>query len=209
MDFRLLQDRLLNEVRARVCNGEITERGLARIAGLSQPHIHNVLKGARALSLPATDRILQRLGMDLADLLDVPRDADAGGYRQVPLLDGYIGPGFPYPNVAGPHCYPFPASDVNRLARPVAARVAPGVNDVPLFSGNAVLLLDRAADGSNLTEEGYFVLELSSGGAIGRLQPGQDVHLWGPGGVWEPGGLPERIGADLIRARIRLVVRHL
>ncbi len=40
LNFRLLQIRLLAHIRSRVRNGEISERRLARITGVSQPHLH-------------------------------------------------------------------------------------------------------------------------------------------------------------------------
>jgi plasmid maintenance system antidote protein VapI len=57
-------------LKNRVRSGEITERGLARQTGVSQPHIHHVLSGKRALSPELADQILQRLHMDLLDLLE-------------------------------------------------------------------------------------------------------------------------------------------
>jgi hypothetical protein len=50
MDFQLLQIRLIAHIKARVRNGDGTERSLARLSGISQPHMHNVLKGARVFS---------------------------------------------------------------------------------------------------------------------------------------------------------------
>ena len=43
--------------------------GLARISGVSQPHIHNVLKGKRIFSQEMSDEILLHLRIDLLDLL--------------------------------------------------------------------------------------------------------------------------------------------
>lgn len=76
MSFEQLLDRVRDRVRLKVCNGEITERGLARRVGLSQSHIHNVLSGVRALTPSTADRILTGLGMALEDLLvegELPR----------------------------------------------------------------------------------------------------------------------------------------
>lgn len=70
MNFWELERRLLADIRERVRRGDLTERGLARLAGVSQPHIHNVLKGKRDLSIDTADAILSALGIDLADLLD-------------------------------------------------------------------------------------------------------------------------------------------
>jgi transcriptional regulator with XRE-family HTH domain len=67
--FWELKTRLITTVNARILNGEFTERGLARILGISQPQIHNVLKGARRLSVDVADRLLTILGLSLMDLL--------------------------------------------------------------------------------------------------------------------------------------------
>ncbi len=71
MNFRHLQRNLLVHIRRRVTNGELTERGLARMSGLSQPHVHHVLSGARGLSLGAADRVLRTLGLSVLDLINV------------------------------------------------------------------------------------------------------------------------------------------
>jgi plasmid maintenance system antidote protein VapI len=57
-------------LRERIRSGELTERGAARLTGLSQPHIHNVLKEKRRLSLDAADTILLAVKMDAVDLFE-------------------------------------------------------------------------------------------------------------------------------------------
>jgi predicted transcriptional regulator len=69
MDFQELRERFLTNLRERVRSGELTERGLARVSGVSQPHIHNVLKGKRLLSPEMSDTVLRQLHMDLLDLM--------------------------------------------------------------------------------------------------------------------------------------------
>ncbi len=69
MTFRDLHQRLIEDLRQRVRSGEVTERSLARTTGVSQPHIHNVLKGKRLLSADMADAILGHLDMDLLDLI--------------------------------------------------------------------------------------------------------------------------------------------
>jgi len=69
MTFNDLRARLIENLRLRVRRGEATERGLARQTGLSQPHLHHVLKGKRLLSLESADQILRRLEMDLMELI--------------------------------------------------------------------------------------------------------------------------------------------
>jgi plasmid maintenance system antidote protein VapI len=67
--FELLGERLLAFVRLRIKNGEYTERGLARILGVSQPQMHNVLKGARGLRPALADRLLRKFGITALELL--------------------------------------------------------------------------------------------------------------------------------------------
>ncbi len=65
MDFEELHSRLIEHLQQLVRSGEITERGLSRLTGVSQPHIHNVLKGKRLLSLAKADSILRQLKLDV------------------------------------------------------------------------------------------------------------------------------------------------
>lgn len=62
--------RLLAHIRTRIRNGEFSERSLGRAVGISQPHIHNVLKGHRILSASLADSIIDHLGISLLDLYD-------------------------------------------------------------------------------------------------------------------------------------------
>ena len=69
LTFKRLQSALIMAVNNRILNGEYTERGLARILGVSQPQIHNVLKGARKLTPELADRILLKLNVNLLELI--------------------------------------------------------------------------------------------------------------------------------------------
>jgi predicted transcriptional regulator len=70
MNFGGFQERLTAHLRELVRSGEVTERGLARLTQVSQPHIHHVLKGKRLLSPETADKILRILRLDLMDLLE-------------------------------------------------------------------------------------------------------------------------------------------
>jgi hypothetical protein len=104
--FESFQARLLRDVRQRIQNGDFTERGLARIVGISQPHLHNVLKGVRALGPELGDLLLAGLDLSLLDLLSSEelgealqdRQAKDHPWRHVPILEGRIGPEDPFPN---------------------------------------------------------------------------------------------------------------
>jgi len=69
MQFRQALNTLIAALNQKLCNGELTERGLARRVGLSQSHIHNVLKGARILTPEVADQILRELNWGVEDLL--------------------------------------------------------------------------------------------------------------------------------------------
>jgi Cro/C1-type HTH DNA-binding domain len=73
-NFERLQIQLICHLRKRIHSGEITERSLARVTGISQPHLHNVLKGKRLLSLEKADRILSHLQLDLKSLMEPSED---------------------------------------------------------------------------------------------------------------------------------------
>jgi transcriptional regulator with XRE-family HTH domain len=228
MDFRLLHTRLVSHVRYRVRNGEISERGLARLTGISQPHIHNVLKGVRLLSTDMADRIAHRLRIDLADLLtaseagappvpkavspDGRKPADAGACRPVAMLAGWIGQQHPYPQAVGAELYPFPASDVDCLESPVAARLAPDPLRAAIYGGRGVVLMDRAEKvRREPDDESYFALDLSGAGTVGLVRRAKR-HLYVRalhGHAWQFIPLAERAAIDVIQGRVSLLVRHL
>lgn len=69
LTFGELQTRLIQTLRLKLNNGEFTERGLARISGISQPQVHNLLKGARRLSPESADILLEAVQLSVLDLL--------------------------------------------------------------------------------------------------------------------------------------------
>ena len=77
--FHLLLSKLRVRVANRIAEGEITERALARRAGISQPHLHNVLKGIRTMTPDVADRLLEALHLPLEELTGMPRPP--GGRR--------------------------------------------------------------------------------------------------------------------------------
>ena len=87
MYFESLQLRLIEHVQERVQRGELTERGLARRTGISQPHLHNVLKGARVLSPQIGDLLLRHLHITLLDLLHSDEAASPNAGTRFPGAD--------------------------------------------------------------------------------------------------------------------------
>lgn len=68
--FGVLQERLIQFVNGCIRNGDFSERGLARILGISQPQLHNILKGARKLRPEIADRLIAKFEMSALDLLE-------------------------------------------------------------------------------------------------------------------------------------------
>jgi len=107
MTFEGLQCLLIEHLKGLVRGGVITERGFARQLGVSQPHMHNLLKGRRELTVPVADRILNRLGISVLDL-PTPfqleqacqaREIRLGNTTSVPLVAGALGPDQPWPEL--------------------------------------------------------------------------------------------------------------
>jgi hypothetical protein len=204
MYFEELHDRLLLSLRMRLSNGELTERRLAKLTGISQPHMHNVLKEKRTLSPRAADQILHRLGLSVLDLLR--RDESArrvcsacdwkDRYVEVPVLEGWLGPGLPLPKEPSQvESHPFPRSYVVSMENPVVARLAPDGLMPGLCRANDLALLDRSRSKRlHLEEEAFYVISRYGEGVIRRLQvKGADLLLLT---ITSPG---ERGGRELIR----------
>lgn len=85
--FGALQARLIAFVNMRIQNGEYTERGLARLLGISQPQIHHVLKGTRRLQPEFADRIMARFGVTVLDLLQEAELSSELRSRQSEMAD--------------------------------------------------------------------------------------------------------------------------
>ncbi len=83
----------MNRLRDRVRSGEITERGIARETGLSQPHVHNLLKGIRAPSPESADLLMRAVQGGLLALIG-PEDIPdiSGPLARVELLRGVAAP---------------------------------------------------------------------------------------------------------------------
>ncbi|MBV8732948.1 MAG: helix-turn-helix transcriptional regulator [Acidobacteriia bacterium] len=76
-NFGNLQKELIRHLQGRIQSGELTERSLARLTGISQPHLHHVLKGKRLLSFEKADRILLHLELDLRLLIEYAEKKEA------------------------------------------------------------------------------------------------------------------------------------
>ncbi len=114
---------------------------------MSQPHMHNVLKGIRSLSTSSADRLMNGLGLRAADLLwgvsSATFSKQDGGIRAVPLLRNRIGPGTAGVLDAFRGNIPMPGSLLKNLIEPVAAHLAPDLVMPSALAANDLVLLDQ------------------------------------------------------------------
>ena len=221
MTFEELRGLLLDRIRSRVHNGELTERGLARLAGISQPHMHNVLKGKRLMSPEMADRLLYHLRISVLDLIDPgtlrqylsAEDADASGYSHLPVLRGRLGPSVPWPDaVEGRDRFPIPFRATARMWQPVVARLAEDPGMSPLFGEGDFVLLDQSLRArTEIDPSALYVVKRGESGVVRRLrQTGYTLLLM----TENSQETHERIAADplslthFVRARATLIGRE-
>lgn len=185
-------------IREMVRCGELTERGLARATGVSQPHVHNVLKGIRTLSPEFADQLLQQLSLTLADLCSDsepgkgPQPLDAYAFHAVPMLRGRTGPRqFPFTPERHEGVYPFPRMQVTMLTDPVVLAIHHDDSMAPRFQEGDLILLERSEHARlNPDPESAYVVDTSEGTAVRYIRYGgrsiylltekskQDQHEW-------------------------------
>ena len=185
MTYEDAQAKLLAYVRDRIHNGEFTERGLARLIGISQPHVHNVLKGVRNLSAEILDSMLEHFQISLLDLAEVEElEANLERRRvrertaEAPMLSGPVGPGAPWPvGIDRRRRFPLPFSALAAPTGLVIARLAddPGMRAV--VGGADLALLDVSRDRrGELAPEGVFVVDVGGEALLRYVRPG--THLF-------------------------------
>jgi len=207
--FQELQGRLVDIARERVRAGELTERGLARMCGISQPHMHNVLKKARAPSTAAADRLMQALDLRIPDPgWRSPSQSDSA-VRAVPLLRDRIGPGVDTVLTEIDGQAQLPESLLRDVVDPLAAWLGPDLVLPKSLAAHDLVLLDqnprlREAPGAKsiwIVSEGagLRVRYLRLDGA--RLCVANEVTREDPG-KWHSIPLQGRNILDIVRARI-------
>ena len=216
MNLAELNRKLIELAARRVRSGDLTERGLARMCSMSQPHMHNVLKGIRSLSNDTADRLMQALGLGIGDLLWSDAGDGALEIRTVPVVRHRIGPGNGALLTLFRGAMPFPAPQLTGLVNPVAARLAPDLVMPRALAANDLLLLDqnptlRAAVPSGwlwvvAETEGLRVRYLRMGGTL--LYVATELTLHEPR-KWQPVALRGRNILDIVRARIVWISREM
>ena len=178
MFFEKLQERLLLLLRARVQGGEITERSMAKLIGVSQPHFHNVLKGTRKFSPEVADSILRKLDLTVLDLfepgelvthLSKSSKHEDQRYTSIGVLEGDLGPGKPLPTISRTaEKFTVPQSQLKMVTDPVAARLAFDPQMRGTFNGGEVVLLDQSEMSRAILEPQSLFVVLTDRGALVR-----------------------------------------
>ena len=140
MTFFNLRELLLIRLRRMLENGAVSESTLARRLGVSQPHLHNTLKGVRGVTIQMADQFLESMGWSVLDLVD-SSDLELAAKRGRALRSGRS-------------CI----VDV----RPLSALLQPGLDPVGKTAAPRELL-------TSLTGAAIYVLEdETDGGTFGR-----------------------------------------
>lgn len=218
-----LRDALTDQLRAQVRNGVITERALARLIGMSQPHLHNVLKGTRTLGAEMIDRCLYQLRLSVLDLLDrqrleayLERDRrELTAYSYLPLLSGRFGPAYPWPaEVEQQERFAVPQHTVRHMWQPVVARAGIDPQMSASFADGDFVLLDQAVRArQDFSEDMLYVIKSGSAGTIRRLRRVGEVIYTITDDVLDHPELWQRLPVSesqlltIVRARATLISR--
>lgn len=219
MGFNQLLNRLLHEARLRIRNGQLTESRLARLSGVSQPHMHHILMGKRGLQTAVADRLLAALGLDVSELLDAesrsPASQAADFSRRplshtehtvlAPMLAGLIGAGFPSPAAMYPPKYlPLPRREIPGDCALSAARLAHDPTLEPHFLRDDLVVIAMGA----LPEPVHpgilnWPQVIESGGSWRVRMPGSASHAEGgaPSSLVPAGGTESFVGVIVLTIR--------
>lgn len=226
MNFSQIEERLLENLRARVKKREISERRLAINSGFSQPHIHNVLKGARQLTSEVADRVMARMGINIEDLFEVhelervlpSRELKESPFREVPLLKGRIAAGQPFPvepRFTGSRA--FTAEFLARFTRPVLIKVGGSeISMLPTVQPNDLLLIDQDEEKRRKPVfSKIYALSLEEGGTIKHCEVVEGELVIVPENLQQKGysprtiSLEERNILDIVRGEVVWIGREL
>ena len=160
----------------------MSERGLARLVGFSQPHIHNVLQGKRNLQPELADALMAVLPVELDDLLTPSELQRAGAAppqdaRPIPVLEGVLGAGAPFPRLpsarsGGPSERYYAGAALEGVTSPAAVRVSPEERAMwPTIWPADWVILDRDPQVRVRPElERFYALEVDGRGFIARCR---------------------------------------
>ena len=171
--FRELSDRLVSHLKALIRSGELTERGLARLVGYSQPHVHNVLAGVRGVNMRFADDVLRSLGITLEELAT---DGDQGtplNHIRVPMCSGELSSNRGFPKESeGSSVILVPADAVATATGSLAMRV--GADEDAMWPtirpGDLVVIDSSPRCRVEPDVAGVYVLRVGGRGVLRRCQ---------------------------------------
>jgi hypothetical protein len=223
MYFAELQSSLLESLKARVRNGQLTERGLARLVGVSQPHMHNVLKGARFLSPDLADQILQRLHISIFDLVDRTRLTNYLNSQRplmsectyVPVLNGTLGPGHLWPSAVDAHKrFAVPTVQLVNATGAVVVRLGSDTRmDEVVHEGDFALLDQSLHARCAIEPDALYVVKRGNAGFVRRLRTsGRNVFIAADDclsqpAAWERISLEAQYIQHVVRAKATLLAQ--
>jgi hypothetical protein len=217
-EFHQLFEALLNHVRGRISRGDLSERGLARLMGYSQPHVHNVLAGVRHMNARFADDLLGGLGLSLQDLKPNLRPPAPLSHVPVPLCSGEISPNREYPSEKGVAAAVLaPASALPASAHCLAFRVGADENSMwpTVWPGDTVVVDPSLRWRRRPDVESIYILRINGRGYVRRCHGLSDRLLIvsdqepsaGPPISWV--SLENRKILDVVRGRIVWIGRSL
>lgn len=220
MYFGVSRARLQQRVRQMVHCGELTERGLAHAVGLSQPHVHNMLKGARGFSVDFADRVLHHLSLTLGDLFPEAHPPEHAGFhtfQPVPVLRGRTGDrNFPFTPERHEGIYPFLHRQVAGLTDPVVLTLQGEPAMSPRLQDGDLALLDRSEPARLHTDPSFlYVVETANGTAVRYVRSaGRSLYSFTDASVadrrcWERLSPARKNALESVRGRIVWIGRAL
>ena len=221
MTFQEAQHKLLAFVRDRIYNGELTERGFARLIGISQPHAHNVLKGARNISPDIFDSTLRCFHLSILDLAPDEQIADnlkkrkAEPITTVGFLDGRIGPGLPWPErVDWQKRFPLPFPAITAPDLVMVQLAADPPMYLTLAHSDIALLDTSERQRAIISPEGLYAVNRGGEAVLRYVRPGARRYYLVTDTAMDDPALWERISvsaarlSDFIKARVRWLGRE-
>jgi SOS-response transcriptional repressor LexA len=175
-----LRETLTELLRTKVRNGTTTERSLAKQIGMSQPHLHNVLKGTRTLSTEMIDQCLYQLRLSVFDLMDRSamtaylgrQEQDRTRVVYLPVLDGAIGPTSPWPaEVQTKDRFPVDEDLVRNMWQPIIAQASFDARMRSSVADGDFFLLDQSTKARlDFRDDCLYVIKNGKSGLVRRIR---------------------------------------
>ena len=181
LTFQDAQIRLLAFVEERIHNGELTERAFARMIGISQPHVHHVLKRVRKLSPRISDLILTFFNISITDLTpeaelenNLLKRKRLEPASQLAFLDAPVGPGLPWPeSIDWSERFPIPFRSMTLPPGLVVAQLAKDPTMYRTLEDRDVAILDLSArQRTEISPEGLYAVTRDGQTVLRHVRPG-------------------------------------